>query len=343
MATRRISYEFDSVPEAGGLREVAPGVKWLRMPLPFALDHINLWLLADGPGWAAVDSGLNGDPAIGVWRALFAGPIKARPLTRLLVTHMHPDHSGLAGWLCAELGIGLWMPRDEYLMCRVLAADRPPAPQTGIDFYRAAGFSERALEKYAERFGMFGRFVSPPPSSYRRLRDGERIGIGSRDWEVVIGRGHSPEHACLFCAELNVVISGDQILPTISSNVSLWPTEPDADPLDEWLNSCKNLKDRLPSDVLVLPAHGKPFRGVHVRLDQLIAEHEEGLAKLLDYCVEPKSATEVFPALFKTAIDGAKLMMATGESLAHLQYLLKRGALTAEVGDDGVRRYQRTQ
>lgn len=336
-----IVYESGRVPAPGAMREVLPGIRWLRMPLPFELDHINLWLLADGPGWALVDTGLFSDDSIAVWREWLAG-LAAEPLTRVLVTHMHPDHVGMAGWLCRELDLTLWMPRVEYLMCRVLAADQAPAPKTGIEFYRAAGLPEPALVKYAERFGMFGRLVSPPPESYRRLRDGERIAIGAQDWEVVVGRGHSPEHACLYCADLNVAISGDQILPTISSNVSLWPTEPDADPLADWLESCTALKRRLPADVLVLPAHGKPFRGAHVRLDALIAEHRHGLDRLVELCAEPKAATDVFPALFKSPVDGARLMMAAGESLAHLKYLEKRGLLSGETGADGVRRY-RTQ
>ncbi len=335
-----IVYEFSAVPAPAAMREILPGVRWLRMPLPFELDHINLWLLADGPGWALVDTGLFSDASIAVWRDWLGGPLAAEPLTRVLVTHMHPDHVGMAGWLCRELSVRLWMPQVEYLMCRVLAADQAPAPTTAVDFYRAAGLPEPALAKYAERFGMFGRLVSPPPESYRRLIDGERIEIGEHAWEIVVGRGHSPEHACLYCADLKVVISGDQILPTISSNVSLWPTEPDADPLADWLESCAALKRRLPADALVLPAHGKPFRGAQLRLDDLIAEHQRGLDRLIELCAQPRSAIEVFPALFKSPVDGARLMMAAGESLAHLAYLEKRGVLSAETGADGVRRYQ---
>ena len=211
--------------------------------------------------------------------------------------------------------------------------------QTAIDFYRAAGFSEDALAQYQSRFGMFGRFVSRPPDGFRRLRDSDRIQIGTYLWEVIVGRGHSPEHACLYCAELNIIISGDQILPTISSNISLWPTEPDADPLDDWLNSCRTLRERFPADALVLPAHGKPFRGAHARLDELIVEHQCGLEKLVRLCAEPKSAIEVFPALFKSRISDSNLMMATGEALAHLQYLVKRGTLAVEADSDRVRRY----
>ncbi len=340
VAPQRISYAFESAPAAGAMVEIAPGLNWLRMPLPFKLTHINLWLLADGPGWTVVDTGLFGEASIDVWKRLLTGPLAAERPTRVLVTHMHPDHAGMAGWLCRECNVPLWMPRAEYLMCRALTAREAPAPPSALEFYRAAGFPEQALGRYADGYGYYRRLVTPPPDAYRRIEDGERIAIGDHLWEVVVGTGHSPEHACLYCAELNVLISGDQILPTISSNVSLWPIEPDADPLHDWLESCRALAERLPADVLVLPAHGRPFRGAHVRLRQLMDEHHRGLDELLALCAEPKSAIEVFPALFKSPVDERNLIMAAGEALAHLQYLARRGKLRSELGPDRVRRYR---
>ena len=215
------------------------------------------------------------------------------------------------------------------------------APDAGVRFYRAAGFPDEALHRYQEMFGMFGRYVSPLPESYRRMKDCDVIAIGGSDWEVVVGRGHSVEHACLFNAERNVVISGDQVLPTISSNVSVYPTEPHANPLRDWMESLEHMKARLPADVLVLPAHGKPFRGAHERLDELIHEHDQGLEKCVELCAEPKRAIDVFPALFKGRISDGNLIMATGESIAHLNYLVESGALTVEPDRDGVDWYRR--
>ncbi len=334
-----INYEFDVKPEYGDINPVADGVDWLRMPLPFALSHINLWILRDGDGIAIVDTGINSGKSRDIWRTAIAD----RPLTRVLVTHLHPDHVGCAGWLCEEHDVELWMPREEYLLCRILVADTGrDAPKAGVKFYTAAGFPEETIQRYQEMFGMFGKFVAPLPESYRRLCDRDIVSIDDSEWEIVVGRGHSPEHACLFNADKNVLIAGDQLLPRISSNVSVHPTEPYANPLKDWLESLAAMKDRLPEDVLVLPAHGRPFRGAHSRLDALIAEHMTGLEKLLETCREPQRATDVFPALFKARISDTNLIMATGESIAHLNYLLADGSITAESDNEGVRWYRRS-
>ncbi|MDH3533588.1 MAG: MBL fold metallo-hydrolase [Gammaproteobacteria bacterium] len=326
-----IRYEFDHKPEHGAIYPIVDGVHWLRMPLPMVLEHINLWLLDDAHGFAIVDTGVNIEANREVWANVFAGPMRDRTLTRVLVTHLHPDHVGCAGWLAREHDVELWMSREEYLLCRVLVADTgKSAPAAGVRFYRAAGFPEDALNRYQEKFGMFGKVVAPLPESFQRLADAETVSIGGSDWEVIVGRGHSPEHACLFNTERNLLISGDQVLPTISPNVSVYPTEPKANPLGDWIDSLNAMKGRLPQDVLVLPAHGKPFRGAHERLDALIDEHVTGLEKLLDLCKEPQRAVDVFPALFKGRISSSNLIMATGESIAHLNYLLAEGSLVTE-------------
>ena len=334
-----INYEFEQRPDHGDTMPITEGVDWLRMPLPFLLGHINLWLLRDGDGVAIVDTGIDTEKSHGVWRNVLAA--NGNPVTRVFVTHLHPDHVGCAGWLCREHEVELWMPREEYLLCRVLVADTGRhAPEAGVKFYKAAGFPDESLHRYQEMFGMFGKYVAPLPESFNRLIDGDVVSIGASDWEIVVGRGHSPEHACLFNAEKNVVIAGDQILPTISSNVSVYPTEPRANPLKDWLDSLTALKERLPEDVLVLPAHGKPFRGAHDRLDALIKEHTDGLAKLAELCSEPRRAIDVFPALFKAKISDSNLIMATGESIAHLNYLVAEGVIAAEPGNN-VLWYQR--
>ncbi len=336
-----VAYEFAQTPDAGATMPVAPGVLWLRMPLPFALSHINLWLLEDGGGWTIVDTGVHSKDSRAVWESILDEPLGRRPVNRVLVTHLHPDHAGCAGWLSRKLGAGLWMTREEYLLCRILTADTGrDAPEAGIGFYHAAGFPPEALNRYQELFGMFGRFVSELPESYTRLKDGDAVDIDGRRWEVIVGRGHSPEHACFYRAENNVLISGDQLLPTISSNVSVFPTEPLADPLADWLASLRILKDRVPADVLVLPAHGRPFRGAHDRLDQLIAEHEACLDALLKHCRKPRRAVDVFPALFKSPIRDSNLIMATGESVAHLNYLMNQEILERSTDTNGVHWYQ---
>ena len=343
MAKAAINYEFESRPDIGTTMLIADGMHWLRMPLPFDLSHINLWLLEDDDGWAVVDTGVGTEHCKEVWQATIAEVMGDKPIKHVVVTHLHPDHVGCAGWLTDEFDIDLWMTRDEYLLCRVLVADTGrDAPEKGIQFYKTAGFPEASLARYKKMFGGFGKFVTKLPEAYKRLSAGEKLTFAGHTWDVLIGRGHSPEHACFLDVERNLFISGDQLLPTISSNVSVYPTEPNANPLRDWIASLNMLKSRLPDDVLVLPAHGKPFRGAHSRLDALIDEHMDGLAALHDLCKQPRRAIDAFPALFKAHISSKLLMLATGESIAHLNYLVDDGSLVAEPDADGVLWYQRT-
>ena len=336
-----LSYEYEFQPEIGEAIDILPGLKWLRLPLPFLLGHINVWLLKDGDGWAIVDTGIFSSASREAWNSIFSSCLGGAPVTRVLVTHLHPDHVGCAGWLCEQFDVELFMTRDEYLLCRILVADTGlPAPHEGRRFYRAAGFSAEQMFRYIEMFGAFGKVVAPLPQAYRRLHEDRNITIGAHEWQVITGHGHSPEHACLYNAGQNVLISGDQVLPTISPNVSVYPTEPAANPLAGWFDSLHRMKTLLPDDVLVLPAHGKPFRGIKGRLDALIEEHETGLQKLRQHCREPQRAVDVFPALFKGRITDDNLMMATGEAIAHLNYLLYEGEVGINTDENGVRWYQ---
>jgi glyoxylase-like metal-dependent hydrolase (beta-lactamase superfamily II) len=343
MSTRRdpVSYEFDFQPEPGETVELLPGLKWLRLPLPFMLGHINVWLLRDGAGWAIVDTGIHTEVTRKTWDKVFATHLNNEPVTRVLVTHLHPDHAGCAGWLCETHDVALHMTREEYLLCRILVSDTDlPAPKEGRRFYQAAGFAEEHMTRYMEMFGSFGRVVAQLPQAYHRLHEAHGVQIGAQTWQVITGHGHSPEHACLYDPLQNVLISGDQILPTISPNVSVYPTEPAANPLAGWFDSLHRMKTLLPDDVLVLPSHGRPFRGVMARLDALIEEHEMGLTKLRQLCRRPQRAVDVFPALFKSKITDSNLMMATGEAIAHLNYLLFAGQVDFATDEAGVRWYQ---
>jgi glyoxylase-like metal-dependent hydrolase (beta-lactamase superfamily II) len=340
IAKPTLDYPFEAPPARGRSIEVAPGVHWIRMPLPFALDHINIWAIDDDRGWALVDTGMRTDETALVWRELFANAPDERPLTRVFVTHMHPDHVGMAGWLTRKFGVRLWMTRLEYLTCRVMVSDTGrEAPPDGSDFYRRAGWSDAAIETYRLRFGNFGKHIHALPDSYRRLRDGEELRVGANSWRVIVGNGHSPEHACLHCPALKVLISGDQILPRISSNVSVYPTEPDADPMADWIASLAKLKNEVPDDVLVLPAHNECFRGLHARIDSLARGQNRALVRLRRALAQPKRAVDVFSSLFARSIsesDVGLLSMATGESVACLNYLMHRGEVARTLGANGV-------
>ncbi|GAB3628443.1 Hydroxyacylglutathione hydrolase [Pandoraea terrae] len=340
-----LDYPCGEPPAPGLATEIASGVLWVQMPMPGKLNHINLWALRDHNGWAAVDVGLQTSETAASWRKLFSqgGALAQSGLTRIFVTHMHLDHIGMAGWLTRKFGCRLWITRLEYLMCRVLTADiGREAPDDGVQFYRRAGWDDDAIETYRVRFGDFGKFVHALPDSYRRLHDDELLNIGGRQWQVIVGNGHSPEHACFYCAELNLLISGDQVLPRISSNVSVFPTEPDANPMADWLASIEKLRQNVPDDVLVLPAHNEPFRGLHARLDYLARSVHAALDRLRNALVQPKRAVDVFEELFSRPIGSEPelLRMATGESVAHLNYLLHGGEVHMEVGPDGCAWYR---
>jgi glyoxylase-like metal-dependent hydrolase (beta-lactamase superfamily II) len=341
-AAAALTYPFSTAPEPGEALEVAPGVRWLRMRLPMAgLNHINLWALADGAGWTLVDTGMQTSDTATDWQQALAGPLGRKPVQRVVCTHMHPDHIGMAGWLTRAHGVRLWTTRLEYVTCRMLVADTGrEAPADGVRFYQAAGWDEAALEHYKARFGGFGKAVHALPDSYRRVVEGEELVIGEHRWRAVIGRGHSPEHLCLHCPELKLLISGDQVLPRISSNVSVFPTEPDADPLTEWLDSIALLKQQIPDDVLVLPSHNEPFHGLHARLDALADGHEKRLVRVLEELQTPKRAVDVFSVLFKRTVGLDMLGMATGESLAHLNCLIVRGHATRSADQNGVLWYR---
>ena len=335
-----LTYPIQPAPEAGQTAEIAPGVHWLRMPLPFGISHINLWALREHDGWTLVDTGMQTPEVGSIWQDLFSGLMDSRPAERVICTHMHPDHVGMAGWLTDRFECRLWMTRLEYLTCRVLVADTGrEAPAEALRFYATLGWSHEALEQYKVRFGGFGKLVYRLPDSYRRIEDGEELMIGERTWRAVVGRGHSPEHLSLYCEELALLISGDQVLPRISSNVSVFPTEPDADPLTDWLTSLASIKARVPDNVLVLPAHNEPFRGLHARIDQLIDTHESRLDRLQEALRTPASAVDTLNVLFRRKLSGDSLMMATGEAVAHLNCLMRRGRIGKDTDSSGVFRY----
>lgn len=332
----------ERAPGLGETITLAPGVEWARMPLPFALKFINVWILDDGDGWTIVDTGLPLPETKDAWRKILAERVTPeKPLRRVMITHMHPDHVGAAGWLCHKYGAELWMSRLEYTSCRMLIADTGrEAPQAGIDFYRRAAWPDAAIENYRKRFGGFGRGVSQMPDSFRRLSDGDNFQMAGTSWQVITGSGHSPEHACLYSPALNILISGDQLLPRISSNVSVHPTEPAANPLDDWLRSCEKLIAALPQDCFVLPAHNEPFTGAHTRLRRLIEGHETSLTRLRKKMeAGPVRVPETFTSIFGRAIADDEIGMATGEALAHINYLIHRGEVTVSSASDGASLY----
>jgi glyoxylase-like metal-dependent hydrolase (beta-lactamase superfamily II) len=333
-------YPIAQPPSPGTTIEVAPGVHWARMALPFQLDHINLWLLEDGDGWMLVDSGLGDAPTRALWEKIFADRIGPRPVRRVLVTHYHPDHAGNAAWLCERFGAQLWMTRAEYLT--VHAARHGAAgysTEAQIALFRANGLDEERGKALLSRGDLYRILVPEFPMSHRRLHEAESIAAGGRSWRVIVGHGHAPEHVSLHCGELNVLISGDMLLPRISTNVAVRPIDPWANPLRLFLESIARYR-AIAHDVLVLPSHGLPFRGAHARIAQLEAHHRERLGELHAACTAaPRAAAEVLELLFRRKLDTSQIFFAMGEAIAHLHYLHYDGRLARNVGADGVARF----
>jgi glyoxylase-like metal-dependent hydrolase (beta-lactamase superfamily II) len=315
----------DSVPVPAGTIEVAPGVHWLRMPLPFALDHINLWLLEDGESWTLVDCGVNSTASTTLWERLVADCLRGRKIGRLVVTHYHADHVGLGGWHARRWDAPLWMTEGEYLTALALYYETPGHHRGAMfDLFRAHGLEETRIDGMKSFSGAYPRLITELPHTFRRIMPDEKLVIGGRDWRVLAGYGHAPEHASLYCEELAVMIAGDMVLPRISTNISVRPVEPDGNPLARFLESLQRFT-ALPQGTLVLPSHGLPFRGLHGRLAQLQAHHAERLGELEAACAEPRCARELVPILFRRALDDRAWYFAMGECVAHLNYLMYAG------------------
>lgn len=337
-----LEFPFSTPPAGAAAREVAPGVLWLRMPLPFALDHINLWLLADGDGWTQIDCGYGDAPTRALWNSHFSATLEDRPISRVIATHYHPDHLGNAAWLCKRFGCGIMMPQAEYLTAHAIANEHSGFGVAAIsELFRAHGMTAEHVAELERRGNQYRRGVPELPLSFLRLQAHDEISIGAHRWRVIPGHGHSPEHASLHCKSMNVCISGDMLLPRISTNVSVWPVEPDGDPLARFLDSLSAFAG-LPPDTLILPSHGLPFVGAAMRVEQLRAHHEARLGELVAAADAPRSAAEFVPLLFRRELDLQQRFFAMGEAIAHLNHLWRTGRLARLVADDGKIRFVRT-
>ena len=332
-------------PEPGQPFEVADGVYWLRMPLPIALDHINLWLLRDGDGWTIVDSGYDADMCRDVWEQVFGTFLETGSVNKIIVTHFHPDHIGLASWLALRCECPILISKGEFgLYNNISTRDKAEFQIEAQKFVNELGYDSDIGAKFVQ-------FMSgdDKPAKARVqidmcefIADGDSIPIDGRDWQVVSGNGHSPEHSCLFSAELNTLISGDQSIPRISSNVSVYPSNRHEDPLGDWLNSCEKLRDMIPNDTLILPSHQEPFRNNKARMQQLIDDHQVDLNRLRLAVDSPISPVEARAIMFNRELSMVDVLLATGETLAHLNYLLHRNELAMNHDSHGVARYYKT-
>jgi glyoxylase-like metal-dependent hydrolase (beta-lactamase superfamily II) len=330
-----LQFPFSAPPGGGETREVAPGVLWLRMPLPFALDHINLWLLTDGGGWTQIDCGYGDAPTRALWNSHFSSTLEGRPISCVIATHYHPDHLGNAAWLREHFGCTVAMPQAEYLTAHAIANETSGYGVAAISkLFRAHGLTAEHVAELERRGNQYRRGVPELPFSFLRLQAHDEISIGPNRWRIIPGHGHSPEHASLYCKSMNVCISGDMLLPRISTNVSVWPVEPDGDPLARFLDSLVAFAE-LPPGTVILPSHGLPFVGAATRVEQLRAHHQARLAELVAAADEPRSAADFVPLLFRRELDLQQRFFAMGEAIAHLNHLWRAGRLVRDVTGDG--------
>jgi len=330
--TAGIRFPFETPPAPGEAILVAPGILWARMPLPMQLDHVNVYALDDGDGWTVIDTGFAGKKSRAAWLALMEGPLGGRPIKRVVVTHHHPDHVGLAGWLQSDHGADLVTTRTAWLFARMLTLDvhTSPVPQT-VAYWRSAGLSEDIIaQRMVEKPFNFADVVAPMPLGFTRIKEGDHFHMGGREWLVRVGNGHAPEHATFWSLDDDLVIGGDQLLPGISANLGVYATEPEADPVGDWMESCEHLGAFAEDRHLVLPGHKLPFTGLPLRLRQMIENHLGALDRLERHLETPRTANDCFMPLFKREIEGPAHGMALVEAVAHLNHLFKHGRITRQ-------------
>ena len=336
-----LRFPFETPPDPGAAVEVAEGILWLRLPLPMALDHVNVYALADSDGWTLIDTGMNSRKSREIWTAALAGPLAGKPVARVLLTHHHPDHVGLVGWF-QDRGAALLTTRTAWLYARMLTLDVQDRPSAqSMHFYTRAGLPAEMLAKRAtERPFNFADVVAPMPLGFTRVDEGQTLTLAGRRWRVRLGQGHAPDHITLWSEEDALVIGGDQLLPGISPNIGVYPTEPEADPLTEWLEATARFLPHARDDQLVLPGHKLPFTGLPFRLQQMAENHHEALARLRAHLRSPQTAAGCFPALYKRPIGEGEYGLALVEAVAHLNCLLRRGQVCRSLAPDGAWQWQ---
>ena len=336
---KKIKFPVEIFPTNKKVFKIQEGVYWAKFLLPSMISHVNVYILDDTDGITIVDTGLSCNSCINSWRYILRNDFKNKDIKRVIVTHHHPDHMGLMGWFKENFNTEVWTSRSSWLTGRMLTLDhKKVVSQENLKFWLSSGMPSELLEKKRlEKPFNFGDFVKKIPLGYRRIIEDEEVMIGNKKWFIKLTDGHAPEQVVLFCPELKIFISADQLLPGISPNISVYPTEPNANPLEEYLKSCGKLLQIKDLDYLVLPGHNLPFYGLNLRIKQIVNHHRSALKRIEKYINKnPKSAYDIFPVLFKRKIKDSEMVLALGEAVAHLNYLSKYGIIRREKSEKGV-------
>ena len=338
----QINYYLNLQPKLGNVENIAPGVWWIRMPLPMPLDHINLWLLDEEDGFTIIDTGVCSEKAKIVWRSVLKKVVKDKPVKRLIVTHCHPDHVGLAAWLTSSLKLPLYLPLTEWLYARMLALDNGPNYMAAFaELFQSTGCPKDLIDEIRNFPPLFSQYAEVPPNGIIRIQEGEILNIGKRKWRIIMGYGHSPEHACLVSETDGLFISGDIVLPRITPNIGVYPDQPDANPLNDYYYTLKKFLD-LPADLKVLPSHNEPFTGLHTRIAELINHHDSRLTIVRKCCLKPATAWEIAKELFnRRPLTSHNTVFAMPETLAHINELISRGEITKSTNRNGIDIYEK--
>jgi glyoxylase-like metal-dependent hydrolase (beta-lactamase superfamily II) len=337
-----VRFPWPEAPGPGEIIEVAEGVLWARIGLPNRLNHVNIYLLDDGDAWTVIDTGFRNKMCLEHWDLLRAGPLKGRRLWRVVGTHHHPDHIGLVGRMMREDGVEFWTTRTAYILARMLQLDHHEHhPPEQIAHWKRGGTPPHLVEEFSRETPFnFSRTVDPLPLGYRRIVEGEVIRMGGRDWDVRMGDGHAPEHATFWSRDDDLVIVGDQAIPGISSNLGVQPTEPEADPVGDWLESCERLLRHAREEHVALPGHKPVFTGLPLRFEQLISNHHTAIDRLRGHLTDWRTAVECFVPIFGREIGPPVYGLAMNEALGHLNHMHRTGEAERETGADGAWRFR---
>ncbi len=317
------------------LRQVLPGILMFTLPVDYGIDHVNIYLIRDGEGWCLFDTGADCEAARALWLRALAGPLAAG-LTRIIVSHHHPDHLGLAVWLQERTGAPILMREEELAVAWqthvASASDRAYC----IDFMRRHGLAPEAAQQVVGGV-LQSNMACAVPERVEPLEAGQTLHIGDHAFDVLVLGGHSIAQICLYEPRLRLLLTGDQLLERITPNIGVWPYG-ETDPLPRYLDSLRIIAGMEIEHVL--PAHHRVYHAGVERAHGLVAHHQRALRKFMARLgAGGMNATELSYAVYGAQGDPLHGYLAMGETLAHLLWLARSGYVRGEETSAATRWY----